>query len=272
MRSDFLPYQNHQIQYCVWGNGPHLLIAIPGYADRAQSFAFLEKAMGADHTILVFNLPGHELTDWQRPDFGPEDFKSIIEALLSKMGFTRFKLMGHSFGGRVVLRLLPYFAKQIDFIYLLAPDGLKARDLKYSPLLPGFLRRIVTGFIRQPSLVLAFSNGLFRLNLLAAPSHRFLQHHLKTVAQRARLLLFWNSLPAFQLDVKKTQDDLRKTALPVVMIFGKADRIIPPVLGEKFSKGVPNLSFHLIEGTHFILGENLGAKLTQIHQQLNVEK
>jgi len=145
MQSHFLTYQNHQIHYRVWGNGPHLLIAIPGYADRALSFAFLEKVMGADHTIIAIDLPGHDETDWRRPDFAPQDFKNIIEGLLSTTGFDRFKLMGHSFGGRVVLKLLPYFPKQIDFVYLLAPDGLKSWDLKYS-----FCSPYCSGFYSSP--------------------------------------------------------------------------------------------------------------------------
>jgi len=49
----------------------------------------------------------------------------------------------------------------------------------------------------------------------------------------------------------------------MAVIFGKEDRIIPPELGEKFCKEMPALSFHLIEGTHFILGERLGTKLVK---------
>ncbi|MEM9821737.1 MAG: alpha/beta fold hydrolase [Bacteroidota bacterium] len=268
MHAHFLAYQEQQIHYCTWGNGSQLLIAIPGYADRAVNYGFLEKSMGQRHTIIAIDLPGHGNTQWDKAQFSPEDFIQIIDKLLLTTGQRRFKLMGHSFGGRVVLALVQHFQKQIDFVYLLAPDGLKPWDLKYSRLLPTFFRRLVGTLIGKPAPVLALATWLHRFSLLPTSSYRFLQVYLKTPTQRSRLILFWNSLPAFRIKRPNLHGVWSANDFSIAIIFGKDDQIIAPRLGKKVSEQWPQIDCYLIEGNHFILGETLAAQLKKIDKNL----
>lgn len=263
MKKTLIDYQQMTIQYHEWGSGDRLLIALPGYGDVARSYAFLEAALGTTHTILAIDLPGHTAVKWNKNAFHPNDFIQIIELLLAERNQQRFEIIGHSFGGRIIFSILAHFQKQLNHIYLVAPDGL-SKDLKYSPHLPSFLRRIVYRIILSPKRLLQLSAFLFRLGLLNYHSNSFLQKQLKTTTQRHRLALCWNSLSAFHIKLDEVKKILKETEIRVDLFMGKRDRIIPPQSAKQLSDGMSNVHTYLLDGGHLLLGAQLGKQLKSL--------
>ncbi|MEM8906836.1 MAG: alpha/beta fold hydrolase [Bacteroidota bacterium] len=267
MEVQFLEYQQSRIAYGRWGKGPRLLIALPGFGDTLSSFAVLATALEKTHTVWAIDLPAHGATRWKAPQFSLQDYQQIIKLLLQQSSFERLSLMGHSFGGRIVLSLLPTLLPRLDALYLIAPDGLGTTDLKYTAYLPAFIRHWVAKLLEHPQFLLKMTDFLHRYGGLATPSHRFFQRQLQTPTQRQRLVLYWRSLPTFRLKRKSIRQLLLNSELPVHLFLGKKDTIVPPALGPKFSKGLPQVQCHLLPGGHRLLHDELAAVLQQIHAE-----
>lgn len=64
----------------------------------------------------------------------------------------------------------------------------------------------------------------------------------------------------YQLNVElypKFQEYLRTSNVPVLVIWGKNDKIFPPVGAEAYKRDVKNLEFHYVDGGHFALESHL---------------
>lgn len=77
----------------------------------------------------------------------------------------------------------------------------------------------------------------------------------------------------YQLNVElypKFQEYLRTSNVPVLVIWGKNDKIFPPVGAEAYKRDVKNLEFHYVDGGHFALESHLkeiSSKIIEVFSQ-----
>jgi len=90
----------------VRGTGPAVLLT-HGFAASSHMFASTVPALAADHTVIVWDMPGHGRSD------APEDpahysVRSFLDAMLGMLdaaGAERAVVLGHSLGGYLSLEL-----------------------------------------------------------------------------------------------------------------------------------------------------------------------
>ena len=125
MTSHFLTYQQSTIHYRKSGSGPHLTVCFHGFGEFAKTFDPVAASLH-DHTLIAIDLPFHGETIWrEETELSINGLLEII-SLCPEIGDSPFGLMGYSMGGRVVLTLFETVPEKINYIVLIAPDGLKA--------------------------------------------------------------------------------------------------------------------------------------------------
>ncbi len=255
--SIFLDYKKSKVHLLRFGSGKDLLISFPGYANPAEIFLPLATALGEHYTILSVDLPFHGATEWSASSFSLEDMHGLIELILLREGRSEFALMGYSFGGRIVQKLVPNFASKIKTIILLAPDGIFTRGMVNAHLVPRFVRGWLRRSLRDPGWLLSLVRLFHRLQLLSDYNLKFIHYHMSNAERRERLFNTWVSMYDFVLRPAKTKELFRKSKIPVALFFGKTDPAIPLESGKWMAQDLENVSLFILEEGHRIIGPAL---------------
>ena len=240
MYSDTITFGSSRIHYCRWGTGSKLLLCLHGYGERAQSFAFLEEALGQTFTLVAIDLPFHGPTDWKEGLFlDPKDFLSLVRGVVAGLPGADgpWWVMGYSMGGRLALHMLQLAPEKIARLVLLAPDGLTLNPWYWlaTQTRPG--NRLFRWTMRHPQWffgVLRLGNTLKAVN----PSvYKFTAHYIGDPQVRQDLYTRWTTLRGFRPDLRRIRSIIRDRQLPVRILYGRFDRIIRKTAGEKFRAG-----------------------------------
>ena len=186
--------------------------------------------------VLGIDLPGHGGS----AAHGASTFEELVRALgetIDRVGLHDFDLVAHSLGGAVSTALADEGRHDLRSLFLLAPAGL-------GPEING---AFVSGFARARS---AASLAPWLAELVADPAiitPAFVQASaairddvLVAAQQRLVASLFPDGTQAFGIRAA-----LERIAVPVSVVFGGADRVIPP--GQ--ARGLPgSVALHLFAG------------------------
>ena len=191
------------------------VVLLHGLAADVQSWASLASALSrAGRRVTAFDLPGHGGTAVEATDL--DGAVAAIAPCLDQLGDEPVELVGHSVGGAIAVRLARRHPDRIARLTLLAPAGLdRAIDVEFirgiagvrsAGALPHLLRRLAV-----------------RPQPMSAAQLEALAHELG----RGRLGRFADTLVddvGQQIDITA---DLRALAMPVRVVWGLQDRIIP---------------------------------------------
>lgn len=193
---------------------------------------FAEVVAGLD--ALAIHLPGFGITPEPSEVWGSERYADEVAAALE--GMPPVILLGHSFGGRVAVRLAAKYPELVRGIVL---TGVPLLRLTAAPK-PALGYRIIRWLAKR---------GLISQTRLEAEKHR-------------RGSADYRAAQGVMRDVLVTvigedyRDDLAKIAVPVRMVWGAHDTAAPTDAGEAASRLVPNATFRSVPGTeHLLEGE-----------------
>ena len=194
--------------------GPRVVL-LHGLAADIQSWAALAAALArSGRSVTALDLPGHGGTEVAATTV--DDAAAAMVSVLEPLGAEPFDLVGHSLGGAVAARTARRIPGSIRRLTLIAPVGLdRAIDVEF---VRGIARARASG---------ALAHLLRRLTVrpasLTAPQLEALTAELA----RGRLHSLADGLVddgGQQVDITA---DLRALAMPVRVVWGLMDRIIP---------------------------------------------
>ncbi|HYV15624.1 MAG TPA: alpha/beta fold hydrolase [Conexibacter sp.] len=212
----------------------------PGVS-AASNWAGVIGALGARHRVLAPDMPGFGFTDF-RPD-GDYDIKvwtGHLLGFLDALGLERVALVGNSLGGAVALALALRHAERIERIvamgtpvgeYPITP-GLAA-GRAYEPS-PEAMRAVMEHFPYDPSLI---DDAMVQARFAASD---------RPGAQDAMRCL----LPAPAADGGETivrglpESALAHVAMPVLILHGREDRVIPFEHALRLHRGIADSELH----------------------------
>lgn len=250
MEEHFLPIAGGRIFYRKWGQGPQLLIAVHGYAADSRMFEALAQYLSDQFTIYAIDLPFHGATQWNADAYQPEDVQAAIQLILKKEQAAFCSLLGHSFGARIVMKLLECANLPIEHLYLLSPDGIRTRWLGLSMLIPNRLRAMLLAALAN---WLRAGEHLRRARIASVlPSfvNWFLQKNLSTSVKQERLLGTWRSLKNLVIRPARTCRIIRRQEIKTTIIIGRRDRLLKRRAILRFVKRLPSAALHALPGSH----------------------
>ena len=124
--------QGLSLNYVDWGHaGAPLLILVHGGFDHSRSFDDLARALRPDFHVLAVDLRGHGDSDWSAEgNYTLNAQAEDLAELLRHLPVSRATLIGHSYGGRVVLRFAGLYPERVDRLIVLEgldPNRRKAK-------------------------------------------------------------------------------------------------------------------------------------------------
>lgn len=206
------------------GEGGVPLLLIHGFGGDAAGWGFIQGAIAADQDVIAVDLPGHGNSEKTVRDGSLDAQADAVIGFLDALGIDKAHLAGHSMGGGIALAIALKAPGRVGSLTLLAPvglgDGINAEYLK------GFVaarkRRDVETVLRQ-----LFVNEALVTPALAEEIIRYKRLDGAQPALETVLAALLNG----QAQRAQYRDKLGAIKVPVSVIWGAQDRIIPPEHG-----------------------------------------
>jgi pimeloyl-ACP methyl ester carboxylesterase len=220
------------------GAAPHAppLLLLHGFGSSLHTWEGWAAALQQQQRVLRVDLPGAGLTgpDPQRRYDDEHTVKQLL-ALLDELGLQRVALAGHSMGGRLAWRLAAQHPERVARLVLVAPDGFESPGFEYGkPPNAGFAAALLPYALPRAALRAGLARAWgdeARLDdatidryhqLLRAPGNR------RAVLDRLAQLRLENPRPL-----------LTSLTMPVLLVWGDADRMIPPLHAQDWLQALP---------------------------------
>lgn len=203
------------------GEGPDLIF-LHGWGGSKDSFCGLASALSSEYRVTLVDFYGFGKSPHPDEPLRLDDFAAGIKEIVARFGMGGVTLIGHSFGGRVAIRLARKYPHLADGLVLIDSAGMKPRrNLKY-------YRRVLAYKIGK---LLGKSRG-------GSPDYLALDG--------ARKKTFVNIISEY-LDY-----ELRYVSVPALILWGEDDGETPLYMGKRLKKRLKISEFRSFSGAgHF---------------------
>ncbi len=218
------------------GKGDPLFL-LHGWGSSCQSFDGVEAALADRFRCLAVDLPGFGWSPIPPAAWGTREYALHVEHLLTALGVERSACLGHSFGGRVAIRLAAEAPARVSKLVLVASAGIRApRGARY------YARLGVTKLLKR----------VLSLPLWGAAGARLLARRLERVGSRD-----YRTAGAMRPTlVRLVNEDLAPLLpaiqAPTLILWGDRDTEVPRRNAEILQAGIRGSRLVVFEGAgHF---------------------
>ena len=226
------------IRYSLLGDGAAVpLILIHGFGGDLNSWMFNHLTLAEDRPVYAIDLPGH---GGSAKDVGAGDVAAMVAVVadfMAALGIERAHFAGHSLGGATALKLAVDAPARVASATLICPAGL-GPDINIDYIdgfiaagRPKALKPVLEMLFADPSLVSRdMINEVLKYKRLDG-----VDAALRAIAAAAF---------AGNRQAEVLRDSLAALGVPVQVIWGRADRIVPAAHAEGLPDGI---AVHLLD-------------------------
>ena len=106
------------------GQGEPVLL-LHGWGVTSQSLAGVQEMLGDTHRTVAVDLPGFGWSERPPTAWGTAEYARHVVGLMDALGMARATVLGHSFGGRVAIRMAVEHAPRVARLVLVASAGIR---------------------------------------------------------------------------------------------------------------------------------------------------
>jgi pimeloyl-ACP methyl ester carboxylesterase len=248
----------HRVAYRLAGSGPPLVL-IHGITSSSVMWELVGPQLARDHTVLAPDLLGHGQSAKPRGDYSMGAFASGIRDLVLSLELGPVTVVGHSLGGGVAMQFAYQFPERTERLALVSSGGLgrSVHGLLRAATLPG--SEIVLPLLAGRRVLDAgrtVGRGLGRIGIqLGHDAVEMARGHASLGDSESRSAFVQTLRASVDVTGQRVQalDRLYLAEeLPLLIVWGARDRIIPPGHGRRAHKLVPGSRFELFEAAgHF---------------------
>lgn len=117
----FAEIDNIKIAYDRCGTGEELLVIFHGWGCNKEMFSGVANHLAKKYTVIACDMPGcGESPEPPRP-FSVDDYADLFIKFIDFLGFKSVSLIGHSYGGRIIIKIfskgaLPFKVKRVCLV------------------------------------------------------------------------------------------------------------------------------------------------------------
>lgn len=236
LRSGSVVVDGGPASYLSVGSGGVPVLLLHGFAGDRLTWQFNLSALSADRRALAVDLPGHGASTLEVGEGHVHDFAPWLIKFLDALEIPRVHLVGHSMGGYVGRELARLAPERIVSLTLVASAGLG------TPFDLDFLRRAITPADAEEGCLCA--EGLFAgPSSLTARIGQVLHAQGADPVRRAALARILETSFAGHA-AGGPPVDWTGYRLPIQLLWGRQDRIIPLPTDDRRPPGAP---FHVFD-------------------------
>ncbi|GAA4336323.1 acetoin dehydrogenase dihydrolipoyllysine-residue acetyltransferase subunit [Variovorax defluvii] len=227
-----------RVRYARKGSGAQTVLFIHGFGGDLDNWLFNLDALADSHTVVALDLPGHGQSSPRLPGTTLAALAGFVARFMDALGIEDAHLVGHSMGGGVAAQLALDAPRRVRSLTLIAGAGLG--DEVNNGYTEGFVRAQSRRELKPVVELLFADPDLASRQML---DDLLAYKRLDGVAEALDALgasLFADGRqreqPGRRLDAK---------SLPLLVLWGEQDRIIPPAHAQQAPAGA---KVHVLTG------------------------
>jgi pimeloyl-ACP methyl ester carboxylesterase len=205
--------------------GKRPLLLVHGYGSWLDSWKLVQPELAKDRRVVSLDLKGFGLSEKPQGAYGPEAHAREVTRLADQLGLERPILVGHSYGGGVVLRAVLRSEESFSGVVLVSAYALSEqvfRAFRWArvPVLGEFLFWVVFRDLPGEKFAMAFHDR----KRFATPEaiDDYGEHVTRPGAIYAGLQTVRG------MDYQEAERQYNTITLPVLMVYGDDDRTTTP--------------------------------------------
>ncbi len=107
----------------IGSKAPNIVI-LPGWGNQRKTFSYLIRYFSQFASVYILDYPGFGKSNWQGKDYTIYDYAWMIKDWLEQEDIVDPIIIGHSFGGRILVLLLSYYHLAIKKAILIDSAGI----------------------------------------------------------------------------------------------------------------------------------------------------
>lgn len=242
------------VSYADEGKGK-VLVLLHGWGARLSTFDELAKQLRSEYRVIRLDFPGFGGSPKPSDDWGVGEYAALTSAFLKKIGVTKvYALLGHSFGGRVIIKGVATGSLVADKVVLLNAAGPRPKDAPRRALFK-VIAKIGKAVTAMPGLR-GLRKGLRKKLYEAAGATDYLN-------AEAMKPIFLNTVN------EDLTSWLENVTLPALLLWGEGDKDVPVKTAELMQGLLPHATLVVLpEAGHFSYLDQPQAALSHIREFL----
>lgn len=96
---------DYKIEYKESGAGDDVVVILQGWGTSMDLYDSMALSISSGYRVIQFDFPGFGKSDEPREPWAVEDYAEFFIKFMDKLGIKKATLIGHSYGGRVIIKL-----------------------------------------------------------------------------------------------------------------------------------------------------------------------
>jgi pimeloyl-ACP methyl ester carboxylesterase len=212
------------------------IILLHGFGASLHAFEAWADVLDENYRVISFDLPGSGLSE-PDPSGVYTDARSmeIVLKLMDRLAIKSAVLVGNSIGGRLAWRFAADHPDRVTRLVLISPDGYASPGFEYGrppevPALMTAMRYVLPRFMLRPNIAAAYGNPD---NLTVETFERY---HALLLAPGNRAAMLERMRQTVLVD---PEPFLRKIRVPVLLLWGEKDAMIPLANAADYMRILP---------------------------------
>ena len=224
-RSSYARVGSNRIHTMTGGKGPPLLL-IHGLATRGEDYALIMPSLGKHHSLYVPDLLGFGASDRPNIDYSVSDEAEMVRGYLDAMHVERCDVMAASMGGWIALKFAANHPERVRRLVLIDSAGFAyATTMTESTWTPSNAAEMRALIALQTDRVKWVPGFVMRDLLRQNRDHAWILRRAFRSMMTGRDLL---------------KGHVQRVTMPVLLVWGRHDRIVPVSVGEEMQRELPN--------------------------------
>ena len=228
--------QNIATTYTDRGTGP-VILCLHGWKDSLRTFDSLEPALLKKGRVIALDLPGFGETGNPPEAWQVSDYVRFVADFLKKIDVETEYLVGHSFGGRLIIKGV-------------GEGLLKARKI---------ILIAAAGVVTEKTIYTRASKIIFRILgwILKVPPFSFVRSFVRKIFYTAIGSDYFNAGALQETFIKIIAEDLsdfaRRITVPTLLIWGEHDKATSIKLGKALNSMIRDSRLEVFaDAGHFV--------------------
>ncbi|HET7051204.1 MAG TPA: alpha/beta fold hydrolase [Solirubrobacteraceae bacterium] len=240
------------VSYVLTGSG-QLLLLIHGIAGSVENWQEVIEPLAQRHTVLAASLPGHGGSAPGAGDYSLGALAAGLRDLLVALGYERATLVGHSLGGGIAMQFAYQFPEATERLVLVSSGGLgpEVSPILRAAALPGAELFIGVTAAVGATVGSKLARALAVVGLRPTADVAEIARGYAALVDRDRRMAFLSTLRGVvdSGGQRVNAEDRLYLAegMPVLIVWGARDPIIPVRHAETAHKAIPGSRLEVFE-------------------------
>jgi pimeloyl-ACP methyl ester carboxylesterase len=215
------------------------VVILHGWGASLDAIASVTSGLASSLEVVAVDLPGFGSSAPPPEAWSVGRYASLVVALCDSLGFSRFSLLGHSFGARIAIVVASSEPSRVARVLLTGAAGLKPRRK------PSYYAKVSVAKVGRVVGAVGGSAG------------RDLQQKMRgRVASQDWLDASETMRGTFRLVIAEDLSPrLPAVRAPTLLVWGEADEDTPLWMGERMAELLPDGALVKLPGGHYVYAE-----------------